>query len=100
MFSQDDRTDKVSGLSLPICGLLIPRGTSDMGLSYGDTRWFCLLSSAAAGSAKDGALAWDWTNRAWIIGEESSGTLVSWVNNACTCVVIAMFGPNGLSGLR
>ena len=57
LFSKDDRTEEVSGLSLPICGLLIHRGTSDVGLSYGDTRWFCLLSSAAAGSAKDGAFA-------------------------------------------
>ena len=56
LFSQDERTDEVSGLSLPICGLLIHRGTSDMGLSHGDTRWFCLLSSAAAGSVKDGSL--------------------------------------------
>ena len=31
----------------------------------------------------------DWTARAWIIGEELSGTLVSWVSNAYTCVMIA-----------
>ena len=31
----------------------------------------------------------DWTARAWIIGEESYGTLVSWVNHAYTCVMIA-----------
>ena len=57
LFSQDERTDEVSGFSLPMCGLLIHRGTSDMGLSHGDTRWFCLLSSAAAGSAMDRAFA-------------------------------------------
>ena len=42
----------------------------------------------------------DWTARTGIIGEESSGTLVSCVNDAGTCVVLAMCGPNGLSGLR
>ena len=57
LFSQDERTDEVSGCSLPMGGLLIHRGASDMGLSHDDTRWFCLLSSAAAGSAMDGALA-------------------------------------------
>ena len=31
----------------------------------------------------------DWTARAWIIGEEPSGTLVSWVNNSYTYVMIA-----------
>ena len=31
----------------------------------------------------------DWTAKAWIIGEESSGTLGSWVNNAYMGVMIA-----------
>ena len=31
----------------------------------------------------------DWMTRGWIIGEEPSGTLVSWVNNAETNVMIA-----------
>ena len=35
------------------------------------------------------ALQLDWTVRVWIIGEESSGTQVLWVNNAyTTCVMI------------
>ena len=40
------------------------------------------LSSADAGSVDSGTMA-------WIIGEESSGTLVSWVNKAYMCVMIA-----------
>ena len=32
---------------------------------------------------------WDWAASAWITDEGSSGTLVSWVDNAYACVVIA-----------
>ena len=46
LISQDERTDEVSELSLPMCNLRILHGNSDMGLSHGDTKWFCLLSSA------------------------------------------------------
>ena len=53
LISQDERTDEVSGLSWPMCDLRIIHGNSDMGLSHGDTKWFCLLSSADAGGAND-----------------------------------------------
>ena len=56
LISQDERMDEVSGLSLPVCNLRILHGTSDMGLSHGDTKWFWALSSADAGSAKDSAM--------------------------------------------
>ena len=45
--------DEVSGLSWPMCYLRILHGNSDMGLSHGDTKWFCLLSSADVGGAND-----------------------------------------------
>ena len=35
-----------------------------------------------------GTILLDWTVRAWIIGEELSGTHVLWVNVAYTCVMI------------
>ena len=46
LISQDERTDEVSGLSCVICGFC-------MVIRIGDTRWFCLLSSADAGGAND-----------------------------------------------
>ena len=89
LISEDKRMDEVSVFPLPIYDPPIHSGTLDMGLSHGDTKWFCLLYSAGAGSVDNGPWRLDWTARAWIIGEESSGTLVSWVNNAYTCVMIA-----------
>ena len=47
--SQDKRMDEVSVLLWPICDPPIHYGTSDMGLSQSDTKWFCLLYSADAG---------------------------------------------------
>ena len=49
LISQDEWTDDVSGLSWPMCNLRILHGNSDMRLSHGDTKWFCLLSSTDAG---------------------------------------------------
>ena len=73
---QDERTDEVSGLSLPMCNLRIHRGTLD-----------CLPPMQGVRTTEP--WRWDWAARTWIIGEGSSGTLVSWVNNAYTCVMIA-----------
>ena len=56
LISQDIRMDEVSVLPWPICDPPIYRGTSDMGLSQGDTKWFCLLSSADAGSVDNGTM--------------------------------------------
>ena len=89
LISKDERTDGVSGLSLPMCNLRIHRGASDMGLSHGDMRWFCLLSSAAAGSAKDGALAVELDGQSLDHWRGVVWNLVSWVNNAYACVMIA-----------
>ena len=49
LFSQDIRIDEVSVLPWLICDPPIHCGTLDMGLSQGDTIWFCLLSSTDAG---------------------------------------------------
>ena len=57
LISQDIQMDEVSVLPWPICDPLIHRGTSDMGLSQGDTEWFCLLSSADVGSVDSGTMA-------------------------------------------
>ena len=57
LISQDERTGEVSGFSLLMCNLRILHGNSDMGLSYGDTKWFCVLSSADAGGANDSDMA-------------------------------------------
>ena len=43
LISQDIRMDEVSVLPWPICDPPIHHGTSDMGLSQGDTKWFCLF---------------------------------------------------------
>ena len=99
LFSQDDRADEVSGLANMWsadsswyfgCGIIV--------WGYRDGSGFYLPTLRGVRRTEPWWL--DWTARAWIIGEEWSGTLVLWVNNACMCVVIAMFGPNGLSGLR
>ena len=34
------------------------------------------------------SLQWSWTVKAWVIGEESPGTRVLWVDDAYMCVVI------------
>ena len=54
---KDKWIDEVSVLSLPIYDPPIPSGTSDMGLSHGGTKWFCLLYSAGAGSVDNGTVA-------------------------------------------
>ena len=48
--------DEVSVLPWPICDPPIHHGTSDNGLSQGDTKWFCLLYSADAGSVAHGTM--------------------------------------------
>ena len=40
------------------------------------------------GECVDNSVAAGLDCKAWIIGEESSGTQVLWVNNAHTCVMI------------
>ena len=49
--------DEVSVLPWPIYVPPIHRGTSDMGVSQGDMKWFWLLSSADAGSVDSGTMA-------------------------------------------
>ena len=57
LISRDERTDGVSGLSLPMCNLWIQRDASDMRLSPGDMTWLCLLCSADAGTLEESAMS-------------------------------------------
>ena len=71
LISKDERTDEVLRLSLPMCNMRIHHGTSEMGSA------FCL--PLMWGVRRTVPWRWDWAARAWITGEESSGTLVLWV---------------------
>ena len=57
LISQDKRMEEILVLPWPICDPPIHNGTSDNGLSPGDTEWFCLLYSADAGSVAHGTMA-------------------------------------------
>ena len=81
--------DEVLVLYIQIWDPPILSSTWEVELSHGDTERLCLLYSAVSGSVGMEPWRLDWTARAWIIGEELSGTLVSWVNNADTYVMIA-----------
>ena len=56
LVSQDKRKNTVLVPTWPICDPLIHHGTSDNGLSQGDTTWFCLLYSADAESVANGSM--------------------------------------------
>ena len=56
LISQDIQME-VSVLPWPIWDPPIHHGTSDMGLSQGDTKLFCLLSSTDAGCVDSGTMA-------------------------------------------
>ena len=94
----DSRIGEFSVLSLGVCDPSIDMDTMDgdaqgicsrdVGILDGDEEWLCLLYSASSGVRGTSPLQLDWTVRAWIIGEESSGTQVLWVNVAYMCVMI------------
>ena len=69
-------------LSIEISVPPIHSNTLGARISQGDTEWLCLLYSASSGSARDDTIAIRLEARAWIIGEELSGTQILWVNNA------------------
>ena len=87
VIDQDARRIRdVSVLPLPIFDPPIHSGTSDMGLSHGDTEWFCLLYSDGAASVDNGTMAMG------LGGQGLRGSLVRsrlgpWYR-----------GPSGLSG--
>ena len=56
LISQDKQMEEVSVLPLSICDPPIHSATSDMGLSHGDMKGFCLLYPDGAGSVDNGTM--------------------------------------------
>ena len=89
----DSRIGEFSVLSLGTGDAFI-----DMDALDGDALGACILDGDEGGYAScipptrkvhvTISLQWDWTVKAWVIGEESPGTQVLWVDDAYTCVVI------------
>ena len=75
---------RIGEVSLGVCDPSINMDTLDVGISDGDE----VCNQPARGVRGTIPLQLDWTVGAWIIGEESSGTQVLWVNDAYTCVMI------------
>ena len=94
----DSRIGEFSVLSLGVCDPSIDMDTLEgdelvicsrnVGISDGDEEWLCLLYSASSRSVWYNSVAAGLDLRACIIGEESSGTQVLWVNFAYTCIMI------------